>query len=94
MRTKKDGPPRAFDPYRREEIELVLSLVPTRANVRNLAKSLGRSDDAIYTLYQLAYSGKWLKSQLARFGTHQDNVMTKIAAAKKKLGMFVGHIPR
>ena len=94
MRTKKDGPPKAFDPYSTEEIELILSVVPTRTNVKNIAKSLGRSEDAIYTVYELAYSGRWLKGQLARFGPEQNNVMTKIARTKKKLGMFVGHIPK
>ena len=94
MRTKMDGPPKAFDPYSKEEIEMILSLVPTRVNVKNIARSLGRSEDAIYTIYELAYSGRWLKSQLAGFGSHQDNVMTKIGAAKKKLGISIGHIPK
>ncbi|MEX1254217.1 MAG: hypothetical protein WEE64_07740 [Dehalococcoidia bacterium] len=94
MKTKREGVPKAFDPYTRGEIELVLSLVPTRANVANLAQSLGRTEDAIWTLYELAYSGRWLKKQLARFGPHQDNVTTKIGQAKKKLGIGIGHIPK
>lgn len=94
MKTKKDGPPRAFDRYYDEEIELILSVTPTYANVRILAKSLGRSEEAIWTIYELAYSRKWLKGQLKRFGPDQDNVMTKISRAKKKIGIIVGYKPK
>ena len=91
MKTKKDGIPNAFAPYKQEEVNMILTLVPTHGNVRNLAKSLGRSTDAIYTLYHLAYSGRWLKDILNRTEDTQDNVAAKIARAKKKLGIFVGH---
>ena len=91
MKTKKDGIPNAFAPYKQQEINLILSLVPTHGNVRNLAKSLGRSNDAIYVIYHRAYSGRWLKDVLNRTEDTQDNVVTKVARAKKKLGIFVGH---
>lgn len=91
MKNKKDGIPHAFTPYKQEEVNLILTLVPTHDNVKNLAKSLGRSTDAIYTVYHLAYSGKWLKDTLSGMGASQNNVVTKIARAKKKLGIFVGH---
>ena len=94
MRTKRDGIPRAFEPYSQQEMDLILSLVPTHANVKNIAKSLGRSQDAIYTVYHYAYSGRWLKRDLAEMGEHQDNVLTKIAKAKKKYGIFIGHEPK
>jgi len=94
MKTKADGVPKAFERYTKEEIELILSLTPTYSNVNNLAKSLGRTEDAIYTIYSLAYSGKWLKQMLSGLGPHQNNVATKVAAAKKKLGIFIGHEPR
>ena len=90
MKTKKDGIPNAFNPYKQEEINLILTLAPTHANVKNLAKSLGRSTDAIYTVYHLAYSGRWLKDTLNGMGDAQDNVATKIARAKKKHGIFIG----
>ena len=91
MKTKKDGIPNAFNPYKQEEVNLILTLAPTHANVKNLAKSLGRTTDAIYTVYRLAYSGRWLKNILTGMEDSQDNVATKIVRAKKKLGIFVGH---
>jgi hypothetical protein len=91
LKTKKDGIPKAFTPYKQEEVNLILTLIPTHGNVKNLAKSLERSTDAIYTIYHLAYSGRWLKDTLNATANSQDNVATKIARAKKKLGIFVGH---
>ena len=67
LRTKKDGIPNAFAPYKQQEINLILSLVPTHGN------------------------GRWLKDVLNRTEDTQDNVVTKVARAKKKLGIFVGH---
>ena len=94
MKTKADGVPKAFERYTKEEIELILSLTPTYGNVKNLAKSLGRTEDAIETIYHFAYSGKWLKQSLKALEPQQSNVVTKVAAAKKKLGIFIGHEPR
>ena len=91
MKTKRDGIPRAFEPYRQKEIDLILSMVPTHANVKNLAESLGRTQDAIYTVYNIAYSGNWLKSLLQSMKANQDNVVTKVARAKKEIGIFIGH---
>ena len=93
MKKKSDGIVRAFERYSQQEVNLILSLVPTYTNVKNLAKSLGRSDDAIYVVYHYAYSGKWLKRDLAGMEEHQDNVITKIAKAKKKYGIFIGYEP-
>jgi len=91
LKTKRNGIPHAFTPYKQEEINLILTLAPTHANVKNLAKSLGRSTDAIYTVYHLAYSGRWLKDTLSGMGDAQNNVATKIARAKKRHGIFIGH---
>ena len=91
MKTKKDGIPNAFNPYKQEEVNLILTLAPTHVNVKNLAKSLGRTTDAIYTVYHLAYSGRWLKDTLNGMRDSQDNVATKVARAKKNLGIFIGH---
>ncbi|MBN1190791.1 MAG: hypothetical protein JXA46_13635 [Dehalococcoidales bacterium] len=90
MKTKQDGIPNAFNPYKQEEVNLILSLTPTYINVKNLAKSLGRTTNAIYVIYQMAYSGKWLKNMLNDMDDSQDNVVTKIAKAKKRQGIFVG----
>jgi hypothetical protein len=89
LKTKKDGIPRAFTPYEQEEINLILTLPPTHSNVKNLAKSLGRTTDAIYTVYHIAYNRRWLKDLLNGMKDSQDNVVTKIARAKKKHGTFI-----
>ncbi len=93
MKKKSDGVARAFERYSQQEVDLILSLVPTHTNVKNLAKSLGRTQDAIYVVYNYAYSGRWLKRDLADMDEHQNNVLTKIAKAKKKSGIFIGHEP-
>ena len=93
MKTKAQGVSKAFEQYKQREVNLILSLTPTYANVGNLAVALGRSEDAITVVYTMAYSGKWLKSMLGQMGESQDNVVTKIARAKKKLGIFIGHEP-
>ena len=93
MRTKADGIENAFEPYTQREIDLILSLVPNRINTTNLAKSLGRSFDAISMVYQWAYSGNMLKNALSGMKDTQDNVVTKVAKAKKELGIYIGHEP-
>jgi len=93
MRKKSPSVPRAFERYSQQEVNLILSLVPTYNNVKNLAKSLGRSEDAIYVVYNYAYSGKWLKRDLAELDENQNNVLRKIANAKKRIGIFIGYEP-
>ena len=81
----------ADKPYEEEEIELMLSLAPTRINVKNLAASFKRSRSAIRLLYRMAYSGNWLKNNKSK---GEDNVHTKIARVKRQLGIVVGHRPK
>ncbi|MFH1087909.1 MAG: hypothetical protein V1737_04920 [Chloroflexota bacterium] len=73
MKTKADGIPKAFEPYKQREIDLILSLTPTHANVRNLATALGRSQEGVMTVFSMAYSGKLLKGMLDQTGESQDN---------------------
>ncbi len=94
MKKKSEKLPRAFAPYSQQEVNLILSLVPTYENKKNLAKSLGRSKKAINLVYKLAYSGRWLKRDLTELGEHQNNVLTKIAVAKKRLKIFIGYTPK
>jgi hypothetical protein len=42
--------------YRRGELETILSLVPTDANISHLAALLDRSEDAIRIVYRMAYT--------------------------------------
>ena len=93
MKTKANGVAKAFEPYLQKEIDLILSLVPNYTNTNNLAKSLRRSFDAIEMIYAWAYSGRMLKNALANMKDTQDNVVTKVAKAKKKLGIYIGHEP-
>jgi hypothetical protein len=94
MKTRGEDQPKAFKPYTQEDVDLILSLVPTYENKKNLAKSLGRTEKAINLVFKLAYSGRWLKRDLAELGEHQNNVLTKIAVAKKKTRIFVGYKPK
>ena len=89
MRKKSDGIEKAFAPYNQKEIDLILSLVPNKTNTLNLAKSLGRSFDAIGMIYQIAYSGNMLKNSLASMKESQNNVIAKIARTKKKYGIYI-----
>ncbi|GEM_PF-3567552 len=94
MKTAAKGRESAFKPYTQYEVNLILSLVPNKANTLLLSKSLHRSSEAISMVYHIAYSGKWLKNALADMNDTQNNINTKIAAAKKKYGIYVGHEPR
>ena len=82
MKTKADGIAKAFEPYSQKEIDLILSLVPNKTNTTNLARSLGRSFDAIAMVYHWAYSGRMLRNALASMKNTQDNVVAKVAKAK------------
>jgi len=42
-------------------------------------------------IYHMAYSGKMLKESLAEMEESQDNIVTKIAKAKAKFGIYIGH---
>jgi hypothetical protein len=93
MKTKADGISKAFEPYSQKEIDLILSLIPNKTNTTNLSKSLGRSFNAIGMIYEIAYSGRLLKNTLENMDDTQDNVYTKIANAKKRLGIYIGYEP-
>jgi hypothetical protein len=94
MRIKIRRPKRRMETYAQAEVDLILSLPPTQRNLLNLAVSLERSKNAIAVVYQLAYSGNWLKKTLKGTTDRNDNVHTKIANAKRRLGIFIGHRPK
>jgi hypothetical protein len=68
--------------YREGELELILSLAPTRENRRRLALSLGRSEKAIEIVYRIAYRPG------QPFGQSADTQRKKIEAAKRRLGFI------
>ena len=81
----------ANEVYTQDEVDLIVSHPPNWANAKRFAKVLGRSTAAIVTIYEMAYSGKWLKEMMAR--STKNSLPHKIARAKIKFGIFVGHRP-
>ena len=74
---------RKGQPYRDGELEVILSLVPTEANVARLAQLLGRSEEAITIVYRIAY-------ERGDFGQSAEAQRRKIHAARRRLGIVVG----
>lgn len=76
-------PSRRNEPYREGELEVVLSLPPTAANIYWLSKLLDRSTDAIEIIYKIAFE----HGPFAKAATTQQR---KITAAKQRVGIGVG----
>jgi len=70
-------------PYREGELDLILSLPPTKENIKRLANSLGRSEDAIKIVYRIAYRPN------EPFGKNADIQVKKIIIAKKRAGFVL-----
>lgn len=71
--------------YRAGELEVILSLAPTKANIHWLSLLLERSEDAIRIVYRLAYDhGDFGKDALAQ--------RRKIVEAKERVGIDIGRI--
>ena len=70
-------------PYKDGELEVILSMAPTEANIKWLAKLLDRTPSAIQIVYKIAYEhGVFAKSA--------DIQQKKILAAKKRVGIAIG----
>jgi len=74
---------RKNEPYKPGELEVILSLAPTRANVYWLATLLERSEKAIPIVYKHAF-------EHGPFGVDASIQGQKILAAKKKIGIAIG----
>jgi hypothetical protein len=74
------GPEYKGRPYRAGELELILSVAPTKENIGRLASSLGRSESAIEIVFRIAYQPD------KPFGRNADIQRTKIQRAMKCLG--------
>ena len=70
-------------PYKPGELEVVLSLAPTKGNIRWLARLLERSEDAIEIIYKHAF-------EHGPFGKGAGIQERKILAAKKRVGIAIG----
>jgi len=76
-------PERKGKQYKPGELEVILSLAPTAANIKWLSKLLGRSEAAINIVYKIAFEhGPFAKSA--------DIQQKKILAAKKRVGITLG----
>jgi hypothetical protein len=74
---------RTVKPYRDGELEVILSLPPTAANIRWLSSALGRSESAIRVVYRFAFGH-------GSFGKQAKSMDTKVLAAKKRVGIGIG----
>lgn len=76
----KIAPAHRGETYRKGELELILTLAPTRENIERLSSSLGRSASAIEIVYRIAYRPGEPFGKLAAIQRR------KIASAKARLG--------
>jgi hypothetical protein len=65
--------------YDEGELEVILSLVPTRQNIQRLSQLLRRSEEAVAIVYKVAY-GKRMGRGIQK---------EKIEAAMKKVGINI-----
>lgn len=69
--------------YKEGEIEVILSVAPTEANIEWLIELFGRSRMGIKKVYEIAFGIK-------PFGQKQDIQARKIFEAKKRVGIALG----
>jgi hypothetical protein len=69
--------------YEEGELEVILSMVPTEANIKWLSKLLKRSQQAIEVVYKIAY-------ECGPFGENADIQEQKIIQAKERVGIILG----
>jgi hypothetical protein len=76
-------PTRTNAPYKPGELEIILSLAPTAANIHWLSVLLERSSKAIEIVYKHAY-------EHGPFGKAAGIQDRKIVEAKKRVGIGIG----
>ncbi len=74
---------RSNQPYKDGELEVILSLAPTAANIHWLSKLLDRSPSAVEIVYKIAFE----HGPFANAATIQQQ---KIMAAKRRVGIGIG----
>jgi hypothetical protein len=74
---------RKNQPYKDGELETILSLAPTKANIRWLSLLLERSTDAIEVVYKIAF-------EHGPFGKQAGIQEQKVIEAKKRVGIGIG----
>ena len=76
-------PNRTGKPYKEGELEVILSLAPTKENIRWLSILLERSEEAIEIVYKIAF-------EHGPFGENADIQERKIIDAKERIGISIG----
>lgn len=78
-------PARKNKPYAPGELEVILSLAPTRNNIFYLSELLGREEGAIEIVYKIAF-------EHGPFGKEAGTQIRKILAAKRRVGIAIGRL--
>lgn len=76
-------PSRTGKPYKEGELEVILSLSPTKANIFWLSKLLERSEASIQIVYKIAF-------EHGPFGKDSGIQEKKIIEAKERIGLAIG----
>lgn len=76
-------PNRTGKPYKEGELEVILSLAPTKENIKWLSVLLERSEEAIEIVYKIAF-------EHGPFGENADIQERKIIEAKERVGICIG----
>lgn len=76
-------PDRTGKPYKDGELEVILSLAPTKTNIKWLSTLLERSEKAIKIVYKIAF-------EHGPFGENADIQEKRIIGAKEKVGISIG----
>ena len=74
---------RTGKPYKDGELEVILSLAPTKGNIKWLSVLLERSEKAIEIVYKIAF-------EHGPFGENADVQERKIMEAKERVGINIG----
>jgi hypothetical protein len=74
---------RRYREYSAGELEVILSLAPTKPNIKFLSELTGRTTSAIEIVYRIAY-------EHGPFARSADVQQEKIAQAKKRVGIVIG----
>jgi hypothetical protein len=69
--------------YASGELEVILSLAPTKSNIEFLSELTGRTAKAISIVYRIAY-------EHGPFARSADIQQEKILQAKKRVGIVIG----
>ncbi len=78
-------PSRTGKPYKDGELEVILSLSPTKENIKWLSILLERSEEAIEIVYKIAF-------EHGPFGKNADIQEKKIIEAKERVGIGIGRM--